>query len=489
MKTRMMARCNLPYGVAAHAEPLGKAWSEMGHEPKILDPVECTARHASTLHTETGVNGGEQVASIYFVGPYKPIMCGIADYTSYVTRGTPAGRWGVLSFDLRKYGFPLLTSDREATGQVCYDIPSRHEFSASVILEGLKKLGAGKENSVVWFQHEFGIWPHRMQFVAMLKNLDIPKVVTFHTLHFQSSETPTGLRGEEYDLLRTLLPHVDAITVFSRGVYHAVTSAFPQYCEKVYVVKHGIHSYPEISRLSRKEAKEKLHDFLLYESGLDKATKEVLHRQRIFLDSETTVIGQTGFLSPSKGSELLYRVKDDLEKLIPRQRMAAVRIGSPREDSQKIYAQELRRKENGADKFLLETWLPQNVLPLAQRAFDINFYWPSDCTQSGVLAHALGTHALVAGRDLEGVGETLKESGGLTDVDLRHLVLKIRDLMLNPELEERLEETVKKYAAEFSWENQAERHYELAQHILPLVSIPLVRHSPLPLETMAVPAQ
>ena len=103
------------------------------------------------------------------------------------------------------------------------------------------------------------------------------------------------------------------------------------------------------------------------------------------------------------------------------------------------------------------------MLSIAQRAFDINLCWPKDCTQSGILAHALGAGAIIAGRDLEGVGETLKKAGMLVDTDLRRLLMKVKDLILNPELKEKIEETALKYAAKFSWKNQARRHYELAE--------------------------
>ena len=404
--------------------------------------------------------------SIYFVGPYRPIMCGIADYTSFITDRSPAGKWGVLSFDLDKYGVPLIPKYKVKAGPYWYGIPDRDNFAAPVIQQGLNRLGAEIENSVLWFQHEFGIWPDNLQFIAMLKNLDIPKVVTFHTLHFQSQETRTGLRQNQYRLLEKLLPHIDAITVFSRGVYDAVTSAYPEYCQKVYIITHGVHSYPDISQLSPKETREKLNDFLLYESDLDLKTKQLLHKQHIFLDPNTVIVGQTGFLSPAKGSELLYPLADNLQKAIPKKRIAAIRIGKSRDEVQDIYAQKLRYLDNGRDRLFLETWLPQNILPLAQRAFDINFYWPSECTQSGVLAHALGAGAIIAGRDLEGVGETLKEAGELADKDLRRLTYKIQELILNPELREIIEERVLDYAAEFSWQNQARRHYELAENIL-----------------------
>jgi len=411
------------------------------------------------------------MASIYFVGTYKPIMCGIADYTSFITRESPVGRWGVLSFNLEKYGAPLITDDGVATDRVWYGIPSRHEFSAAVIKEGLKKLGTKNEDAILWFQHEDRIWPDSQNFVDMLKGLDMPKVVTFHSLHFQSSETPSGLRKYQYELLRTVLPHVEAITIFSYGVYWAVISAFPEYCTKVYIIKHGIHLYPEVSSLSRQEAKDKLNGFLLCESGLDRETKKALHKQRIFLDADTVVIGQTGFLRTQKQSAILYLIRDNLQKTIPRKRIAAVRIGSLRDNSHTIYVEQLRKGQNGRDKLLLETWLPHNMLPLAQRAFDINFHWPSECSQSGVLAHALGAGAVVAGRDLEGIGETLKEAGQLVDKDLRQLVMKIENLILNPELRERIEDEALRYAAEFSWENQARRHYELAEPILHMMPL------------------
>ena len=411
------------------------------------------------------------MTSIYFAGPYKPIMCGIGDYTGFLTRKSPVGRWGVLSFDLEKYGAPLTTDHEITADRVWYGIPDRHSFSTAVIQQGLRKLGTTKEDSVLWFQHEFGIWPHSMQFVAMLKSLGIPKVVSFHTLHFQSRETPYGLRREQYDLLSILLPYVDAITVFSRGVHQTVTMAFPEYRAKVYVLKHGIHSYPEVSQLSRKEAKEKLNDFVLYESNLNRETKELLYKHRVLLDDNTVVIGQTGFLSPAKGSELLYTVGNSLQKAIPHKRIIALRIGSPRDESQRIYAERLRKQQKGRPNFLLETWLPQSILPVAQRAFDVNFYWPLDCTQSGVLAHALGAGAVVAGRDLEGVGETLKEAGEPADKDLRHLLLKVRSIILNPELAAEIEQGALMYAAEFSWENQARKHYELAENIPPPVPV------------------
>jgi len=259
---------------------------------------------------------------------------------------------------------------------------------------------------------------------------------------------------------------VDAITVFSQGVHTAVTTAFPMYRHKVRIIRHGVQSYPAVSSLSRQEAKNALHAFLLYESELDREVKEALLQQRVFLDPETVILGQTGFLHPIKGSEYLYPARDELQKLIPDRRIVAVRIGIPRREVDIGHASELRVKQNGKDRFLLETWLPQRLLPLAQRAFDINYYWPHECSQSGVLAHALGAGAIIAGRDLEGVGETLKDAGAMTDSDREHLLLKIRDHVLNPLLQHQVEQRALTYARKFAWENQTRLHFQLAQEVL-----------------------
>ena len=400
--------------------------------------------------------------SICFVGPYRPVICGIADYTAYLTRVSPVDQWVVISFNLHKYGGIAASDSEMPMGPVWYGIPDRHSFSATAIRAGLRELGMEKDGTVLWFQHEFGIWPDNLRFITMLRNLKIPKVVTFHTLHFQSPETDIGLRREQYSFLELLLPNVDAITVFSHGVYQAVTSAFPVYRGKVHVIKHGIHSYPDVSRLTRREAKEKLNEYLLLDSSLDLEAKRALHKERVLSDPNTAVIGQTGFLSPAKGSELLFSTRDMLQEIMPQKRIAAVRIGYSRDEIQQAYAEKLRDSQKGKPGFILNVWLPQNILPLAQRAFDINFYWPIECTQSGVLAHALGAGAIVAGRSFEGVGEMLKESGQPVDADLHGLLRKIQKIIENPELVDVIEEKANNYTTEYSWVNQVRRHYELA---------------------------
>jgi len=405
------------------------------------------------------------MAFITFVAPYKPIICGIADYTGFITRESPTGRWAVLSFNLDNYGVPLSNDRASPTTPVWYVIPSREAFSASSILEELRP----DEDQVLWFQHEFGIWRDNSRFVSMLRHLDNTKVVTLHTLHFQSSETPYGLRGQEYFFLSLLLPHTDAITVFSDGVFRAVTRAFPEYSDKVHVLRHGIHLYPQVAMMSRATAKARIHDYLVSESGLDRANKDRLRQQCVFLDPDTIVLGGAGFITASKGIELLYNACNVLQKTLPRRKIAAVYVGLLREVDYSIngkHAAELRTRSSGVGQFFLETYLPEEMLAVLLRALDVYFYWPVDCTQSGIVAHALGSGATIACRDMEGVGETVKMAGGLTCADFGELVAGIGELIVNRSLGNEMAERAVKYAEEFSWRNQALKHFELAEQLL-----------------------
>ncbi len=431
--------------------------------PRKAETVPRLADYASVSFPSLGTKDARTF--ICFLGTYRPILCGIADYTDYLTRVFPENGWGVVTFDLEDYNLPPVSYADVLTKRVWYGL-SRRDITAEDIAEGLPEIGASGRDSVLWFQHEFGIFPQSRRLVSTIEKLNMPVVVTLHTLHFQSSETPYGLRKNQYRLLERLLPQVDAITVFSHGVQRAVMAAFPRYRQKVHVVQHGVHQYPGVARLSRYQAKRALHDFLVFDSDLDLPTKQSLYRQRIFLDTDTVVLGQTGFLAPQKGSEQLYHVRESLQEIVPEKRIVAVRIGSRRCADQIPHIRRLRKKTDGKKQFLLEIWLPQEKLALAQRAFDVNYYWPKDCTQSGVLAHALGAGAVIAGRDIEGVGETLKDAGAIADAGQDDLLYKIRDLIKNPQMAEKIEEDALSYASMFSWKNQALRHRWLAQQVI-----------------------
>ena len=402
------------------------------------------------------------MAFITFVTPYKPIICGIADYSDFILKESPLGKWAVLSFNLTNYGIPLNKNKDPYTPLVRYTIPSRDDFSSTSIVKELVPC----EDQVLWFQHEFGIWRDSAAFASMLEELPQIKVVTFHSLHFQNKETLYGLRRAEYLLLRAILPHIDAITVFSEGVRRAVSEAFPSFSDKVYILRHGIHFYPKVTSMTRMEAREKIHNYLIEQSELDEETKQALIEQRIFLDYKNMLIGGAGFITAKKGIELLYETRNMVQKMLPRKDISAVYIGSLREPNNELdgkCAAMLKTKYRRDGGFLLDIYLPAEMLPIIFKAVDVHFYWPSDCTQSGILAHSLGAGAVIACRDMEGVGETVKMAGGLTNPDFAQLISGIGNLLVNNLRRRQISERAMKYASRFSWKKQSLKHYALAE--------------------------
>lgn len=73
---------------------------------------------------------------------------------------------------------------------------------------------------------------------------------------------------------------------------------------------------------------------------------------------------------------------------------------------------------------------------------------------------------MVAGRDLEGVAETLKEAGQIADIDLNHLTARIATLVGDPPLREQVEAGALGCSTQFSWESQAWKHYQLGERVL-----------------------
>src|SRR4030043_27003 len=101
-------------------------------------------------------------------------MCGIGDYTEFITRRLPQERWSVLSFDPETYDAPVTGNYAAPTDPVLHGIPGDHRFSASILEEGLRRIRHELDGSVLWFQHEFGIWPNDRKFISMLKKLRWP---------------------------------------------------------------------------------------------------------------------------------------------------------------------------------------------------------------------------------------------------------------------------------------------------------------------------
>lgn len=404
------------------------------------------------------------MACIYFVAPFRPITGCIAEYTSFITRELSPQRWRVLSFDPSTSGASFIAGYRV----MGYRLWSRSaEPTYDTIPSILQRSGIDpRERLVLWFQHENMPWPNEWQLVEMLKCLDVPKVITLHSVHFESSETPLGLRKEEFTLLEHLLPHVQAITVFTEGARRTIAAAFPEHAAKVHLLRRGVNHYPQAFQMTPGEARKRLHEFLVNCGELDQACRKVLREEGILLDSRTFLIGDAGFVLPGKKMDRLFMVRDILQRMLPSRRIIALRIGRPRDEEQAAEMRTLKLQQDRVSRFLIETHLPEDMIPVALRAFDVNFCWSSggDAPVS-VLSRILGSGGVIAGPDWEEAGETLREAGAVVHKELGRVVLSIHRLAANPEEGDRIRENALAYAERFSWEKQARLHIALAESL------------------------
>lgn len=411
---------------------------------------------------------------INFVSTFPPIMCGIGAYTKYLVTKMAKENWSVTSFKLDTFlrtGQSFQFNDR-----VAYEI----SLSDPCLPPSL-------DAELLWFQHAFGMWGDERESPAFLHLVEEAKrrkkkvIATFHTVHFESDETDSGMRRNEEFLLRDALPLLDAMTVFTNGAYRALSKAFPQYINKVVVLRHGVHLYPQVSE---QEAKENLLGYLINRADISADKKQELKQMyHHFFSKETILLGNFGFITRNKDPLKLYQLGQLIQYRLANHRVVVLYIGRIQRRKDKEMEEdlpvlkELRTIHNGTVNLFIEDYLPEEIYPSAFRALDFSVFWSADATQSGRMAHAQGTGTCVVGRRIEGIGETLDLAGLSSAVSLEDLAEKMTRLILEPRFKEEAKRSSLHYGQEFSFQRQAEKHILLAEAVLSGTGLPVLDRS------------
>jgi len=398
---------------------------------------------------------------INFISTFPPIVCGVADYTRYLVSRMPLETWKVTSFDT-------------GISSASHDIPSwRSQVSYQLSLTA-PRLPFPLRGEVAWFQHTFGIWgKDPVHFVRLLEHArkkGKKVVATFHTVHFQSGETGSGLCQTEEDLLAEALSSLDALTVCTVGAHRAVTTRFPQYQHRVVVLRHGVHTY---SSLGQKTARERLLRHLIDAPDIPSRKRKDLERvYSHFFSPQTIVLGNFGFLAAGKSLSDLYRLRRLVQERLPSHPVLCLTVGSVRPGNDRkaqkylLFLQELESQHDGKENFFFEHYLPEELLSSAFKALDFSVFWCGNATQSGRVSHAQGVGSCIVGRRVEGIGETLELSGLPVGETLEELAETIQRIVLHPELREGVLRSSRRYARRYSYEVQAEKHLLLAESLL-----------------------
>ena len=271
---------------------------------------------------------------------------------------------------------------------------------------------------------------------------------------------------------------MDFATVFTQGAYGAVIEAFPQYREKVVVLRHGVHRYP---RVTKEDARQKLFDYLTQLAPLPPSEKARLKIIEKSLSGKDTVwLGNYGFITQDKDPLQLYELGRLVQAKLPHHRVMTLFVGKIQERKDKKrevglpILERLKSIHDGKQNLFYEDYLPERVFPYAFRALDFALFWCENATQSGRMAHAQGTGVSIGGRNWEGVGETLELSGLPTAHTLNELGEKIAEMLREPKLEERMHELSSRYAERYSFSNQARKHLILEEAVRNGVKLPVL---------------
>jgi hypothetical protein len=392
---------------------------------------------------------------ISFVSTFPPIICGIGTYMHYILDHIPRGQWKLISFKLDEFPISKEALEPSLKAQVDYCLSFPHPTLPSL-----------SENDLLWFQHAFGMWgnvsDHFLSLLEEAKRRGNKVAASFHTIHFQSKETLSGMDKKEEQLLSETLPLVDALTVFTNGAYRAILEAFPGYGEKIVVLRHGVHQYPKVSP---HDARKKLFSYFVNQAEIPLFKKRELSRAEPFFHSRDTILlGNYGFITSDKDPLRLYELGRLVQDKLTNHRVITIFAGiiqrnkNTKLETKLPILEALRSKHDGKKNFFLEVYIPEDVFPIAFRALDFTVFWCNNATQSGRLAHAQGTGSFVVGRDWEGIGETLKLSGLPADKSPDELAQRIAELVLEPVLKKEAAGQSRQYAQRYCFANQAKKH-------------------------------
>lgn len=422
------------------------------------------------------------MTKIVFMSAFPPMMHGIGSYTKYLIdflykRGNDCG---IISFNPYTCEFPMVKEGKvECEYPVRYTIPGCYDYPPDLIFESLTDLLGNENEYVFWVQYGGSFWRDHSKFISLLKSLKERKVkniiVTHHTLNFQSAETKYGFKKWQYKLLKNELPYVDANTLFTNGVYRKFVDAFHEYKERTVLIRHAVPTYPPVSQ---ENAKKEILKWLESQNDLDRDWQRSVEElsSRLF-EKNTIVLGDAGFVANRKFPETLYLTVKLLQKRFPEKNVIGLYIGTLSYSGLKQIncLRRLRELHNPKDNFyFFEAYVPEQLFAKSLKALDMVYMWQEDCRQSGKLAHAIGIGATVIGRNIEGVGETLKMSGYPALNTYEDFLHEIERVIANPESKDLMEKRAREYASTYSWGNQASKHMELVESLISGEELPLL---------------
>jgi len=181
------------------------------------------------------------------------------------------------------------------------------------------------------------------------------------------------------------------------------------------------------------------------------------------IDLRMKIIGYCGFISPNKGIEMLLEAVSKVENA------GLLIAGGWHTSGPDIqYINDLKQ----ASLSLLPNrcqwigYVPDDKLSVAYGAMDMVAYPSLAATESGALLNAVGHGKAVLASNLAPFREKEEVGALMTFTNVEDMATKIKQILGDAELRQKLEAGAKAYAESVSWNKIAQKHIELYQSLL-----------------------
>ena len=180
------------------------------------------------------------------------------------------------------------------------------------------------------------------------------------------------------------------------------------------------------------------------------------------IPSNAKIVGYCGYISPTKGLELLIDAMTQVKKV------GLLVAGGWFTEGDTVYINDLKKKSSdilpGRCNWI--GYVPDEELPAAYGAMDIVVYPPRYASESGALAMALSHGKAVIAAPLPPFKEKEDQRVLITFKDAYDLAKKIKYLLKNDQARKKLEKAAIHYVKRNSWNNIALKHIKLYEQLV-----------------------
>lgn len=170
----------------------------------------------------------QNVPSIGFVSTYPPTECGLATFTFALLNAIGAERGSTEGLGV----VSLIDDHQGGVGDTGSEVVHEHVNGDPASLE--RTIEVLNSFDVALFEHEYGIYgrPDGAEILEMVSGVDVPKVVTLHTV-------PTKPTSNQQMILERLVDETDQTIVMTNAAARRLRDQYDLDPGKVLVIPHG----------------------------------------------------------------------------------------------------------------------------------------------------------------------------------------------------------------------------------------------------------